>query len=755
MCNNCKNTTCYKCNQPPLCAPNDCSCPVKDLSTDCVLYTGNDLSCSGIKSKTILTELIQQLDGFICTIVEQSALSTVLINIGTGADIYRGIDLQGRKEIRRINPVGDLVTVTQNTDDISISIDETELSNFIQGELPSPPCFETSDGTISIRELVNGCYDFSAVFRDIGNVGTGAGFYKTFNTLANTYEFKSFIIDSQNGEGESILRDVQQNTDDVTVRLKKITSDTLDITVTDENISLDIPSIFQGIDYYVNSNYTGLEELGTPSKPFKNLNRCVDIILNRAYQNTNTFTWVESPNPSINGGNAYEKWDIRPGVNGGAVRVIIQSYTETNENLAVNRVEYFLERGGYESSIIVPSNRTGASLEYIVDMKELVDNVPKVAGKLPYDLTCSITGKGSIGFSDGHLNRKGFVRAYAFSDGTTIEQPDSLLFLGSVGGNISCIMHKKPSLNYILLYSDAGDTVPIIRESVHMTGYQTTSIPDYGAIQVEKANAQFRDSLFLRGILEVGCFEQHLFYAKDFGTAYGEDGRIYIRRNYQHVNYSTIDYIDINPTTPDIKKFYKPSTHVYDFYLKDGATLAYAGQVYSQENTSYLQGGSEAFVCLENSTTDANKMCNFSANGGGKVVNIFYNHYIKSILNPTFLDYQHHNITLKELKVTSFLFEEVISVVDNIDSDWTKIVTIGNFIDTVLNDYLYGGLIRLPFSNLTVNDKLFIIGTTVGLGKGLLNSNLPVYANNADALADNYTVGGFYQDGAGNLKIVI
>lgn len=757
MCNNCQNTTCYQCNQPPLCAPNDCSCPVKDLSTDCVLYTGNDLACSGIKSQTILTELIQQLDEFICTLVEQSLDALSLINIGTGANVYKGLDLLGRREIRRINAVGDLVTVTQNTNDISVSIDEGELSNFIQNQLPPPICLTSADESVDINLLRNGCYDFSVIFRGIENIGGGAGFYKTFNSLTNNYQFKSLIVDSQSGDGTSILRDVQQNTNDVTVRLKKITSDTLNITVTDEVITLDIPSSFQGVDYYVNSSYTGLEELGTASKPFITLARCIDVILNRAYQNPITFAWVNSPKPSINGGNAYEKWDLRPGLNGGAVRVIIQSYTETNENLAVNRVEYFLERGGYSSMINVPSNGLGASLEYIVDMKELVDNVPKVSGQLPYNLECSITGKGTLGFFGDHLNRKGFVRAYGYNDGTLIEQPDSMLFFGSLGGNINCVMWKNPSLTYIPLYSDAGNTIPIIRESVAMTGYQTTSVPDYGAIQIENANSQFRDSLLLSGVLEINCFEQHLFYAKNFGTAYGDNGRIYIRRNYQNVNYSTIDYIDINPFTPpgDTLKFYKPSTHVYDFYLKDGATLSYAGDIYSQENTGYSQGGSEAFVCLENTTTDGGKMCSFNANGGGRVVNLFYNHYIKSILNPAFLDYQHHSIGFKGLKLTSALFEEVISLVDTTGADWTKIVTIGNFVDSVFIDYLYGGLLRVPFSNLTVNTNLFMIGTPIDLGRGMLNSSLPVYPNNAAALADNYSVGGIYQDASGNLKIVI
>jgi hypothetical protein len=757
MCNNCQNTTCYQCNQPPLCAPNDCSCPVKDLSTDCVLYTGNDLTCSGIKSQTILTELIQQLDEFICTKVQEIAQTLVLINIGNGASVYKGVDLQGRKEIRKINAVGDLVTVTQNTNDISVSIDEGELSNFIQNELPPPICFASSDESVEINQLRNGCYDFSVIFRGIENIGGGAGFYKTFNPLTNNYQFKSLIVTSQSGDGTSILRDVQQNPNDVTVRLKKITSDTLNITVTDEVITLDIPSSFQGVDYYVNGNYPGAEELGTASKPFRTLKRCIDVILNRAYQNPITFAWVNSPNPAVNGGNAYEKWDERPGLNSGSVRVIIQSYTETNENLAINRVEYFLERGGYNSMIAVPSTGTGASLEYIVDMKELVDNVPKISGKLPYALECSITGKGALSFYDTHVNRKGFVRAYGHNDGTLIEQPDSMIFFGSIGGNINCIMHKNPLLTYIPLYSDAGNTIPIIRESVAMTGYQTTSVPDYGAIQIENSNSQFRDSLILSGVLEINCFEQHLFYAKNFGTAYGDNGRIYIRRNYQQVNYSTIDYIDINPFTPpgDTLKFYKPSTHVYDFYLKDGATLSYAGDIYSQENTGYSQGGSEAFLCLENTTTDGGKMCSFNANGGGRVVNLFYNHYIKSILNPAFLDYQHHSVGLKGLKLTSQLFEEVISLVDTTGADWTKIVTIGYFTDTIFQDFLYGGLIRLPFSNLIVNDKLFMVENTLSLYKGMISSQLPTYASNAAALADNYSVGGIYKDASGNLKIVI
>jgi hypothetical protein len=104
MCNNCQNSTCYECNQQPLCSQNDCSCPVKDLSTDCILYTGPNLPCSGIESKKILTDLIEQLDEFICTKVEQTSALVTLINVGEGENIYAGDNLLGKK-IRTIQTI--------------------------------------------------------------------------------------------------------------------------------------------------------------------------------------------------------------------------------------------------------------------------------------------------------------------------------------------------------------------------------------------------------------------------------------------------------------------------------------------------------------------------------------------------------------------------------------------------------------------------------------------------------------------------
>lgn len=128
------NSTCQECNQQTLCESNDCSCPVKDLSTDCVLYTGADLACSGIKSGTILTDLIEQLDAFICQVLGEPVpvapqQSFGLINIGDGMQSYRIPDaqtnLQGLKEIRTLKSASDSISVNVSSSGNEIEISET------------------------------------------------------------------------------------------------------------------------------------------------------------------------------------------------------------------------------------------------------------------------------------------------------------------------------------------------------------------------------------------------------------------------------------------------------------------------------------------------------------------------------------------------------------------------------------------------------------------------------------------------------
>lgn len=167
---------CNVCNSSP-CPPEvECDCPVKDLSTDCSTYKGEDLECSGIKKGTILTEVLQQLDAFICEKFNDLANLFSIKNIGLGAKIYKGTDLVGRKELRTITSEDLSIVISENEDTIDLSY------------IPELPCITSSslgvnqvDNCIEIEN--NSTYEVSdlQVGNSILGTTTVLGDVTTFN----------------------------------------------------------------------------------------------------------------------------------------------------------------------------------------------------------------------------------------------------------------------------------------------------------------------------------------------------------------------------------------------------------------------------------------------------------------------------------------------------------------------------------------------------------------------------------------------
>lgn len=153
------------CNNQPKhcnCATKNKGCPYKDISTDCLLYTGDTLECSRIETKTPVTEVIKKLDEFICEKVESITNHITLRNIGGGTEIYKGTNLLGEKNIS---------TLKSN----SLSI-ETNTDGSIQ--LENPPFFN-EDGIP--RFIVNNLYQ--------GNeeLGTISKPFKTIDSALETF----------------------------------------------------------------------------------------------------------------------------------------------------------------------------------------------------------------------------------------------------------------------------------------------------------------------------------------------------------------------------------------------------------------------------------------------------------------------------------------------------------------------------------------------------------------------------------------
>jgi hypothetical protein len=214
MCN-CGNTitTSSVCSS---CVPNDCACPIKDLSTDCIKYTGEDLPCTEILGGTLMTEAFSQLDTYLCDLSTQLANSFSLISVGAGTRVYKGVDGIGRKEIRSIKPTNTILTVGLSTDnkEIEIGIDTTVLGQFVQA---------------------------NQITYSMSNVGTGANVYKSSTQAGNNVTFN--------------LRDIKSTDSRVTV-----TEGTNDIDIT---LSANLAEATGTVNYV--SKFTGTHTLGDSS----------------------------------------------------------------------------------------------------------------------------------------------------------------------------------------------------------------------------------------------------------------------------------------------------------------------------------------------------------------------------------------------------------------------------------------------------------------------------------------------------------
>lgn len=344
---NCNQPT--PCNQPPAL----CECPTI-LKSDCVVFSGNDLPCSGITTGQTLTETVEQLDTFICEKVNDITNALTLKNIGTGSEVYKGVDLLGRKEIRKINAVGSLATVTQNANDISVSINEANLDTFI----------EANQKTYTVA-----------------NVGTGAQAYKDSTIVGNNtqYNFRT-IVKQDLGDGVSFLRDIQENTNELNVRVKTLVSDNLTITSTDDEVRIETPMTSSIPALYVNDLYiptyqewlseNSAQNAGVPVAGFEFIGRG-----NLAVPFTNTYVYTlgaPATPPVITANSA-----IQNALDGDTVYSYVGSGTRLSPDKAGQKIKIqdntstytFTGNFGYSRiDLEIGGNVTTTTTGYLIDM---------------------------------------------------------------------------------------------------------------------------------------------------------------------------------------------------------------------------------------------------------------------------------------------------------------------------------------------------------------------------------------------------
>lgn len=185
-----------KYNKKTLCQPKSCGCPIPDLSAACVVYKNNDLTCTGVPGDDTLENIIKGLDTAICEKFELFTGYGALINTGAGAEIYKGNDVQGRRELRTVESSDESVSIVETENTIDITIEPQDIKPLV-----------SNDNTVTITENpteIDLSVDLSG-FDDgiprfiVNNLYTGAD---EQGTLSKPYKTVSAALAAYQGSGD-------------------------------------------------------------------------------------------------------------------------------------------------------------------------------------------------------------------------------------------------------------------------------------------------------------------------------------------------------------------------------------------------------------------------------------------------------------------------------------------------------------------------------------------------------------------------
>lgn len=217
------------------CQTTQCGCQAL-ISSDCVNNVKSNFECLDIASNQTLTATLEQMDAQICALFNSITNYFTILNVGAGAGVYKGVNLLGQKELKSLTKTGDLIVITSSTNEINFTIDEAELTNFINELIPAPPeatCIESESLAVTEEE---GCFKVELEV--------------VSNTLTVTQE-EPGVIRIEQPETTDILR------------------------------------------FIVNSAYTGDEETGSASKPYKTIQGAVTAYIGTETPQTPQFINAE------------------------------------------------------------------------------------------------------------------------------------------------------------------------------------------------------------------------------------------------------------------------------------------------------------------------------------------------------------------------------------------------------------------------------------------------------------------------------
>ena len=349
MCQNCNQNNCGGCTEVTTvcnqCQEEQitCDCAVI-LSTDCSNYDQDPILYGAVEvvpKNTILSVALDYIVQFFKTELEAVKKFLRIINVGTGANIYAGDNLIGEKKLRKINSTSPIVTVTENTNDISIGIDSASLDTFIEANQKT----------------------YTAA-----NIGTGAQVYKDSTVVGNNTQLNFRKIKSS----DSSVSIVEGTSDiDVTVSAgivpdgseTKVTAGT-NVSVTGTG-TIATPYVINSTD--TNTTYLAGTSMSLVGTTFNNTAPDQTVTLTQGGATTITGTY---PNFTISSTDTNTTYSAGIGLSLTGTTFNIDNlqkvitypadFTGTNYTLtnADNNYEIIIDNGATAVSITVPSGLT-------------------------------------------------------------------------------------------------------------------------------------------------------------------------------------------------------------------------------------------------------------------------------------------------------------------------------------------------------------------------------------------------------------
>lgn len=317
------------------CKTKNCGCPVPDLSTSCVIYDGETLSCIGADIPDDLSSLLKKFDTAICNKLDFALSKGNLRNIGEGIELYKGVNNLGERELRTFISSDETVQITINPEDesIDLKVDIPEVN------LPT-----------------------------LENISTNpdANVFASFNPSTNTYNFRGLKSSSLTIESDSLGNiNIEAPAQDKSSVSSADNSVTVNQTEDNYDLSVNFPTPPEGKDFISSDQSVDITESGNEVDFSVTLQENVQGNVLETNSNSEAFIQNKNPQKTING-----NYTLQPGDNNYTIVVNSTagsiSINTNSTSLPNNFFVGFIQKGGnavtFTGTFIKPAS-TNARIE--------------------------------------------------------------------------------------------------------------------------------------------------------------------------------------------------------------------------------------------------------------------------------------------------------------------------------------------------------------------------------------------------------